>query len=611
MSPRPLRPVLASLLAAAFAAAPAGAAGLQPTGQFSVPAAAYVATPPMGWNPWNAFRTEVTEAKILAVADTLKQSGLADAGYRYVDIDDGWWLRRRADGRIEVRTSMFPSAAMADGQTSLRPLVDRLHALDLKAGLYTDIGRNACSQAWDAHSPNLPVGSVAEREIGSLEFQEQDMRLFFGEWNIDLLKVDACGLADFGPAKAAVKAGQFRALAPLMVRAHPERSDEGKVEGLYASLAKAIATVRPLGDYVLSICTWGEASVADWGRRQGNAWRTSADISATWASMLRNFDSAEQRALYAGPGHWNDPDMLEIGNGEFDAAHLTQARAHLSLWAMLSAPLILGADLTRMPQELIDIARNADVVAVDQDPAGNQAITLMRDGDTQVLAKTLAEPGAVAVALVNRGERPAGVSLPLARLRLGAQAGVTVRDLWTHQSRALAGDAIAMTLAPHETALLLVKGQAAPAQYLDRMPASVNVAEDGRAALGRTLPAGWVPARVDAAPSGAALTVGGKRHQDGIGVLDNSRLEVRLDQPYSRFLATAGVLDESRAAARRHAISYRVYGDGKLLLEKRSAAPVQLNVPVAGVRILELVAADSQKAAGPVALAWADARLEH
>jgi hypothetical protein len=223
----------------------------------------------------------------------------------------GWWLRRRADGRIEILTAMFPSAALPDSGTSFRPFVDRLHAMGLKAGIYTDIGRNACSQIWDPNSPNLPVGTQEEREVGTFGHQQADMQLLLGEWNFDFVKVDACGLADYVPGKRAVDSGQYRALGPYIVRGHAGQSDSAGVERLYADLKSAIAAARPTGDAVLSICTWGEAHVADWAKRYGNLWRTSPDIHPTWKSMLRNFDSAASRALYAGPGSWNDPDMLQ------------------------------------------------------------------------------------------------------------------------------------------------------------------------------------------------------------------------------------------------------------------------------------------------------------
>ncbi|MEO7496532.1 MAG: NPCBM/NEW2 domain-containing protein [Massilia sp.] len=575
-------------------------------------ASAQALLPPMGWNPWNAFYTEVTEEKILAVAEKLKQSGLAGAGYRYVNIDDGWWLRRRADGRMQIRTSMFPSAARGDDEPTFRPLVERLHAMGLKAGLYTDIGRNACSQRWNPTSPNLPVGTQAEREVGSMDYQAQDMRLVFGEWGFDYLKVDACGIADYGPDQPPVKQGQFRAVPPLMVRSRPDLSDAAKVERLYADIKDAIKAVRPDGDYLLSICAWGDANVNDWGHKYGNLWRTSADIGDNWKSMLHNFDSAASRPLYAGPGHWNDPDMLEIGLGEFDANHLVEARAHMSMWAIINAPLLLGYDLTKSPQSLIDIAGKREVIAINQDPAGNQGVTLMRDGDRQVIVKTLAQAGHKAVALINRGKGKVTITVPLSGLNLSSVAGTTARDLWSGREVTLASGAITMALAPRETALLLVKGSPAlgTGLYVSEMPGRIEIAADGRAGLASALQPSWVAAQVNAAPSGAPLALEGARFANGLGVLANSRLALRLDREFARFRATVGELDETRDKATARTLVYRVYGDGKLLAQTSSAGMARIDVAVKDVSSLTLSVENSAPAASPVAVAWADARLE-
>jgi hypothetical protein len=563
----------------------------------------------MGWNPWNAFRTEVSEDKIIAVAGKLRQSGLADAGYVYVNIDDGWWHKRLEDGRIEVRTSMFPSAAVSEDQTSLRPFVDRLHGLGLKAGIYTDIGRNACSQSWDPKSPNLPVGSLAEREVGTHGFQAEDMRLLFGEWGFDYVKADACGLADYTPEKPYVRNGAYRAFEPYIVRGHPEQSNEKQVEALYAGLKDAIAAVRPQGDYVLSICTWGEAHVADWGRRHGNLWRTSPDIRPNWSSMLRNFDSAASRPLYAGPGHWNDPDMLEIGLGDFDAAHPVEARAHMSMWAIISAPLILGADLTRTPQSLLDIMGNREVIAVNQDPAGNQGVTIDRTGDTQVIVKSLARPGSKAVALINRGNLPRSLSLRLARLNLDPDQKTTVRDLWTKLERPADQGVITVALAPHETALLLVQGrpQRENSVYLSDMPARVRVLADGRETLPPQLKEKWVPVQADAAPSGQPLVLDGRQVDKGLGVFANSRLEVRLDREFRRFRATVGVMDTPALGGERGEVSYRVYADGKLLFEQTAAQTIAVDVPLQGAQRLELAA--QAPSGAPAVVTWAEPEL--
>ena len=183
-------------------------------------------TPPMGWNSWNAFRTDVDEGKVMGAAQALVDDGLAKLGYVYVNLDDGWWQKRRQpDGRMIIRTRIFPSAATADGTTSFRPFTDRLHAMGLKAGIYTDVGRNACSQAFDLSSPNLPEGSPQERQVGLDGHVSQDINLYFGDWGFDYLKVDACGLADYVPGSKLVTDNGYVALAPEIARSSISRTD--------------------------------------------------------------------------------------------------------------------------------------------------------------------------------------------------------------------------------------------------------------------------------------------------------------------------------------------------------------------------------------------------
>jgi len=229
------------LLAAQACARPA-ADPLAPAGHWEGSARAGAGTPPMGWNSWNAFRTEVDEEKVIGAARVLVDSGLAKLGYTYVNLDDGWWRQRRAaDGRLQIRTGIFPSAATGgpDG-TSFRPFTDRLHAMGLKAGIYTDIGRNACSQAYDLDSPNLPEGTTAEREVGLDGHVVQDINLYFREWGFDYIKIDACGLADFVPGSELVKRHDYRALAPLIERGAINRTDIAAVRGRYEAAAAAL-----------------------------------------------------------------------------------------------------------------------------------------------------------------------------------------------------------------------------------------------------------------------------------------------------------------------------------------------------------------------------------
>src|SRR5678816_4793390 len=191
---------------------------LAPTGRWSAYTAGRAATPPMGWDSWNAFASAVDEEKVMGSAQRIVDSGLARKGYRYINLDDGWAAQRReSDGHLIVRADKFPSTATRNQKTpSFKPFTDKLHAMGLKAGIYSDMGRNTCAQAWSATDADLPKGSVAEREVGLHDHIEQDIELYFRAWGFDYLKVDGCGLRDFGPNSAKVKAGQARALTPIM-----------------------------------------------------------------------------------------------------------------------------------------------------------------------------------------------------------------------------------------------------------------------------------------------------------------------------------------------------------------------------------------------------------
>lgn len=590
---------------------------LQPSARFSVYGKGAAATPPMGWNPWNAFRTEVDQAKILAVADTIKRTGLQAAGYRYINIDDGWWLKRRADGGIEIRTSMFPIAKREGAKPSFRPWTDRLHAMGFKAGLYTDVGRNACSQAWDPKSPNLPVGTVSEREVGLDGFEYQDLKTVFQDWGFDYLKVDACGLADFDSKSEAMSAGRFRAMNALIVRGEPKQSDLAGVETLYARVGRLLAEVNPDNDYVFSICPWGEAGVRDWGNLHGNLWRTSADIEPTWKSMLHNFDSASRRELYAGPGRWNDPDMLAIGLGEFDEKHLVEARSHFSLWSVLAAPLLLGFDLNHASPALIELLSNPEVIAVNQDPAGNQANLVSDDDRVQVLVKPLSGRGERAVVLLNRGENAVSAQVDARQMKLNPDASLRARDLWRHQDLPLSSDVLRFELEPHGSVMLKVSGTPLleGAKSLGEISGRIHVAVDGVAEpSGNVVEASGTP-RVDFTPYGQGLRIAGKRYEYGIGAHANSRLEVLANREFKRFSASVGV-DDSSTAKQDQSVVFAIYGDGKPLYRsaprRRGDSPIKIDVAVAQVQVLELVAiaADTQRGHATPLVAWAGAGLQ-
>jgi len=611
---------------------------LEPTGQWMEKSFGSAALPPMGWNSWNAFHTQIDEAKLIGSAQAIVDSGLRDLGYRYINIDDGWWQKRRQpDGRMVVRTSIFPSATGAGPEeTSLRPLVDRLHSMQLKAGIYSDIGRNACSQGYPSPDSLLPTGTVAEREVGLYDHLAQDLTLYFQEWGFDYIKVDGCGLNAFSADKPAVKAGQFRAFPALVVSDSINQTRVADIRNLYGRLRDELMRVRPMGDFVFSICNWGTANVRAWGRDYGNLWRTSDDIEPRWARMLYNFDSVATRELYSGPGHWNDPDMLYVGQGEFDANHLTEARTHFALWSIVDAPLLIGYDLRQAPKALLEVLGAPEIVAVNQDPAGNQGVLAYTSDDLQIFVKQLAARDEKAVVIFNRGTEQVNAVLTAAHLKFRPGTTIQVRDLWRRRDLPAFTDEVTFALAPRESVTLRVKGQPllADGMYLSEMPARLYVAADGIDALQadpqihrpvnmgdgttrgsgpRPALAGWGGARADSTPYNNELRLRGKAYTSGIGVLANSRLQVRADGQFNQFSAQVGMDDSS--LEQRTKVRFEVYGDGRLLARSPALgamdAPFDLDAKVAGVKTIELVAREMGKGSAPAVVAWGAAALRH
>ena len=604
---------------------------LAPTGRWSAYTAGRAATPPMGWNSWNAFGTDIDEEKVLGSAQKIIDTGLAAKGYRYINLDDGWALKRRQpDGHMIMRADKFPSARIGGDTPTFKPFTDKLHTMGLKAGIYSDLGRNTCSEAFNPTETDLPKGNVLEREVGLYGHIDQDIAVYFKEWGFDYIKVDGCGLRDYGPDSPRVQSGKFRALEPIMDSSEVTRTNIPAIQAMFRQINQALVRNNPDGDYLLSLCIWGAADVRAWGKDYGGVSRTSDDISPAWGRLLVNYDSAVTRTLYAHPGSWNDPDMLFIGAGDFDADHLTEARSHFALWAMLNAPLMIGADLRKTPDKLMDIFGNADIIALDQDPAGNQAVLAYDSSDVQILVKTLAS-GDKALAIFNRGSGAYDVDLHAAHLKFSDSAPIELTDLWSKQRTSFTGRT-KLHVAPRETLIFRAHGTRAlqGGYYLSEQPGSVNPAVDGvvqptvdptifRTAAGwagtngagdRPTYAGWGGARADSAPYGQLLQVAGKRYTAGIGILANSRMEVR-NHDARRFTAMVGVDDS--ATDKTHAVTFAVYGDGKLLgtspALKWGMAARPLSLPVAGVKLIELVArspgGDNQR----LPVTWGEAAL--
>ena len=604
---------------------------LAPTGRWSAYTAGRAATPPMGWSTWNAFATDIDEDKIIGSAQQIVDSGLAAKGYRYINIDDGWALKRRMpDGHMIIRADKFPSSRAGGDTPSFKPFTDRLHAMGLKAGIYSDLGRNTCSEAYSPTEDDLPKGNVLEREVGLYGRIDQDIALYFAKWGFDFIKVDSCGLRDYGPQSARVQSGKFRALGPILDSGAVTRTDIPAIQAFFRQINLALARENPDGDYLLSLCVWGAANVRAWGKDYGGISRTSDDISPAWGRLLVNYDTTVTRSLYAHPGSWNDPDMLHIGAGDFDADHLIEARSHFALWAMLNAPLMIGTDLRKTPKALLDIFGNADIIALDQDPAGNQATLAYDSSDLQILVKTLAS-GEKALAIFNRGSGGYDVDLRAAHLKFSDAAPIELTDLWSKRRTSFTRQ-VKLHVEPRETLIFRAQGTRTlqGGYYLSEQPGSVNPAVDGvvrptvdptifRTAAGwagtsgagdRPTYAGWGGARADSAPYGQVLHVAGKPFAAGIGILANSRLEVRNSRA-RRFTAMVGVDDSATDKART--VTFFVYGDGKLLgtspTLKWGMAAKPLSVPVAGVKLIELVARSGGTDNANLPVTWGDAAL--
>ena len=353
---RPLRSVLAAATAIALTSTSAVALTVAGVAAALVatpaPASAWdnglARTPPMGFNNWNstACRAEFNETMIRGIADIFVNRGLRDAGYQYVNIDDCWAQPQRdSRGNLVPLPARFPSGMNA--------LADYIHGRGLKFGIYTSAGTLTCNR--DGRFP------------GAIGHERQDAAQF-AAWGVDYIKYDNCG--DHQGMDARTR---------------------------YGRMHDALASIdRPI---VYSICEWGQAEpkVWTWAEPVGNLWRTTDDIKANWGSIMHNLHINENLAQYAGPGHWNDPDMLEVGNGSLTA---TEQRSHFSLWAMMAAPLLIGTDLRRASQQTIDILTNRDIIAVDQDPLGRQGTLVKRSNGLAVYTKPLAD-GDRAVALFN------------------------------------------------------------------------------------------------------------------------------------------------------------------------------------------------------------------
>jgi alpha-galactosidase len=395
-------------------------------------------TPPMGWNSWNKFGCNVSEDLLKSMADGMVSSGMKDAGYQYVVIDDCWQVSRDADGNIVPDAQRFPNGMKALG--------DYIHSKGLKFGIYSDAGEKTC-----AGRP------------GSMGHEYQDA-LSYAKWGVDYLKYDWC------------------------------HTGKRNAEEAYATMRDALkASGRPI---VFSMCEWGTAKPWLWAADTGNLWRTTGDINDHWEGkkkwpdggccslgMLDILDLQVGLDSFAGPGHWNDPDMLEVGNGGMTT---NEYRAHFSLWCILAAPLIAGNDLRRMAPEIKEILTNKEVIALNQDPLGReakrvwsscgpkchvgvrpegfgpppppnaQATQTEAEGGTEIWSKPL-QDGGRAVLLLNRGTTEAEITVPWTALAYPEHLSASVRDLWAHKDLGKFAGKFSAKVPSHDVVVVTVK----------------------------------------------------------------------------------------------------------------------------------------------------------
>jgi alpha-galactosidase len=411
--------VVAALPLTGSATASAPQAAVEPSAPVNL-----ALTPPMGWNSWNQFNCTISEDLIKQTADAIVARGLKDAGYEYVNIDDCWQApTRNAEGRLQANPDRFPSG--------IKALAAYVHDKGLKLGIYANPGARSCAQIYGGYP-----GST-----GSLGYERIDAETFVS-WDVDYLKYDWCLAHNQGLARE--PALNLMRDELLLATAGTNR--------------KIVYSTNP-----------DDQIQKDWSATS-NLWRTTLDIENVWdkpnLGVINKVDKQAGYAAYARPGHWNDPDMLEVGvtPGHFGPGLSDdEARSHFALWAIMAAPLIMGADVRQADQKYLDILSNADIVAIDQDPLGKQGVKVRDDGNYEVFAKPLAN-GDVAVALLNRSDTVARISTTAAEAGLTASAhGYLIKDLWTKQLSQTAAT-VSTSVPAHGTAILrIAAAQAASA----------------------------------------------------------------------------------------------------------------------------------------------------
>jgi alpha-galactosidase len=522
-------------------------------------------TPPMGWNSWNAFSSNVSGPLIQQMADAMEASGMKDAGYQYVTIDDTWSVRDDSRLRAPGEPLVPDPRKFPNGIASV---ADYVHGKGLKLGIHADRGVLTCSF-----------------HPGSEGHEQQDADLFAG-WGVDFVKYDNCPPTPMPTAE-------------MMRAAYTAMGDGLK------------ATGRPI---VYSLCAW---SFYEWGLNTGSMWRTTGDIVANRMSILSILRSNNLFAAYAGPNGWNDPDMLEVGNfpaaidGE-TATILADYRAHFTLWSIAAAPLITGNDLRSMSDAVKEILTNKEVIALDQDALGYQGVPVRSGGDLSVWAKPLNESGARGVVLFNNSDGPMDITVNLTEIGLGA-GSATARDLWAHADRGSFKDAFTAAVAAHDVVALRIKGQepARPPRgkvYLSDLPWIYGA--NGLGPVEKDQSNG-----TSGAGDGGPLSIRGTTWAKGLGVAGPSAIVYRLAKACTTFTANVGIDDQTNGLG---TVAFQVWADGSKLFDSTDGGgvltgtsnPVTVHVDVTGKQRLKLVVTNGGDGPGWDYATWGDAQLE-
>jgi alpha-galactosidase len=515
-------------------------------------------TPPMGWNDWNSYGCGISESAVTNTINIVATNGMAAAGYQFIDIDDGWASSRDSNGVIQAYSisSKFPHG--------IKWLADYAHASGLKLGIYTDHGTNTCSDCIGGATPPNQPGSFGYEYVDAFTY---------GSWGVDYLKDDNCKVPDGAVAEVDYS-----------------RMSDGLMK-----------SGRPIVFCLCGGASFNGKSYQSWSPVLGNYWRTTDDIGDTYASMISHIDLNSTTAFAAGPGRWNDPDMLEVGRGGMT---VTEDQTHFTMWCIMAAPLIMGNNLTTMSAQALTTLTNPEAIAVDQDPAGEEGIKVVNNvsstSTNEVWSRTLGyDFSTKAVVLFNRLGAAANITVNWTNL--GLQAGpATVRDLWAHSDLGTFTNGFTTNVASHTAILLKVVGTP---------PVLPGLGTNYLTGLGAVYTyTGWGTIVKDKSIGGNTITLGSVTYPKGIGVNSRSGADYDLGGICSRFQATIGVDDEVGSSG---SVIFQVFADGMEIYNSgvmTGSSPSQnIDLDVTGVRRLILGVGDADNGTSNDHADWANA----